>query len=110
VLGYGAGGKGRCPWLCKQAPLSRTGADGPQAEKRAIAADTHRIARVPCDNFLYFVFLAEALKKNTVCPVEKKIVSIRSALLDKLVEPHHATMRFLFFVIHFLSIVRKKQN
>ncbi len=73
MLGYGAGGKGRRPWLCKQVPLSRTGADGPQAEKRAIAADTHRIARVPCDKFLYFVFLAEALKKNTVCPVEKKI-------------------------------------
>jgi hypothetical protein len=42
-------------------------------DERAIAADTYRIARVPCDKFLYFVFLAEALKKNTVCPVEKKI-------------------------------------
>ena len=27
---------------------------------------------VPCDDFLFFVFLAEALKKNTVCPVVKK--------------------------------------
>ena len=51
---------------------SRTVADGPQAEERAIAADAHRIARVPCDEFLFFVFLAEALKKNTVCPVVKK--------------------------------------
>ena len=34
-----------------------------------MAADAHRIARVPCDEFLFFVFLAEALKKNTVCPV-----------------------------------------
>jgi hypothetical protein len=52
--------------------LSRTGAEGPQAEERAIAADGHRIARVPCDEFLFYVFLAEALKKNTVCPVVKK--------------------------------------
>jgi hypothetical protein len=44
--------------------LSRTGADGPQAEERAIAADTHRITRVPWGEFLFFVFLAEALKKN----------------------------------------------
>ena len=69
---HGAGGRGRRPWLCKHAPSSRTGADGPQAEERAIAADAHRIARVPCDEFLFFVFLAEALKKNTVCPVVKK--------------------------------------
>jgi hypothetical protein len=48
------------------------GADGPQAEERAIAADAHRIAWVPCDKFLFFVFLAEALKKITVYPVEKK--------------------------------------
>jgi hypothetical protein len=48
------------------------GADGPQAEERAIAADAHLIARVPCDEFLFFVFLAEAiLKKTTVCPVKK---------------------------------------
>ena len=26
---HGAGGRGRRPWLCKHAPLSRTGADGP---------------------------------------------------------------------------------
>ena len=43
---------------------SRTGEDGPQAEERAIAADAHRIAPVPCDEFLFFVFLAEALKKK----------------------------------------------
>jgi hypothetical protein len=69
---HGAGGRGRRPWLCEHAPLSGTGVDGPQAEERAIAADAHRIARVPCDEFLFFVFLAEALKKNTVCPVVKK--------------------------------------
>jgi len=61
---HGAGGRGRCPWLCKHAPWSRLGADGPQAEERAIAADAHCIARVPCDKFLFFVFLAEALKKK----------------------------------------------
>jgi hypothetical protein len=65
-------GRGRRPWLCKHAPSSRTGADGPQAEERARAADAHCNARVPCDEFLFFVFLAEALKKNTVCPVVKK--------------------------------------
>jgi hypothetical protein len=54
------------------APSSRTGAGGPQAEERAIAADAHRIAWVPCDEFLFFVFLAEALKKIMVCPVVKK--------------------------------------
>jgi hypothetical protein len=40
------------------------GADGPQAEERAIAADAHRIAQVLCDEFLFFVLLAEALKKK----------------------------------------------
>jgi hypothetical protein len=40
------------------------GADSPQAEERAIAADAHSIARVPCDEFLFFVFLADALKKT----------------------------------------------
>ena len=69
---HGAGGRGRRPWLCKHVPSSRTGADGPQAEERAIAADANRIARVPCDEFLFYVFLAEALKKNTVCLVVKK--------------------------------------
>ena len=69
---HGAGGRGHRPWLCKHAPLSRTGVEGPQAEERAIAADGHRIARVPCDKFLFYVFLAEALKKITVCPVVKK--------------------------------------
>jgi len=69
---HGASGSGRCPLLCQHAPSSRMVADGPQAEERAIAADTHRIALVPCDEFLFFVFLAKALKKNTVCPVVKK--------------------------------------
>ena len=69
---HGAGGRGRRPWPCQRAPSSRTSADGPQAEERAIAADAHRIARVPCDEFNFFVLLPEALKKNTVCPVEKK--------------------------------------
>ena len=58
---HGAGGRGRHPWLCKHAPMSRTGVDGPQAEERAIA---HCIARVPCDEFWFFVFLVEALKKK----------------------------------------------
>jgi len=49
------------------------GAGCPQAEERAIAADAHRIARVPCDEFLFFVFLAEALKKNTVCRLKKRV-------------------------------------
>ena len=60
---HGAGGSGRCPWLCQHAPSIETGADGPQAEERAKAADAHCIAWVPCDEFLFFVFLAEALKK-----------------------------------------------
>ena len=70
---HDAGKRGRCPWLCKHAPSSRTGADGPQAEERAIAADAHRIARVLCDEVLFYVFLAEALKKITVCPNVKKV-------------------------------------
>ena len=69
---HGAGGRGRRPWLCKHAPSSRTGADGPQAEERDIAADAHCIAQVLCDKVLFHAFLAEALKKNTVCPVVKK--------------------------------------
>ena len=48
------------------------GADGPQAEERAMAADAHRIARVPCDEFLFFVILTKALKKNKVCLVVEK--------------------------------------
>jgi len=56
----------------QRAPSIGTGADGPQAEERAKAADAHRIALVPCDKFLFFVFLAEALKKNAVCLVVKK--------------------------------------
>ena len=61
---HGAGGRGRRPWLCKHASSSRTGVDGPQAEERALAADAHCIARVSSDEFLFFVFLAEALKKK----------------------------------------------
>jgi hypothetical protein len=38
-------------------PRAERARDGPQAEERAIAADAHRIARVPCDEFLFFVFL-----------------------------------------------------
>jgi hypothetical protein len=38
--------------------------DGPQAEERALAADAHCIVRVSSDEFLFFVFLAEALKKK----------------------------------------------
>ena len=68
---HGASGRGCCPWLCKHAPLSRSGADGPHAEKRAIAADD-RIARVPCDKFLFFVFLTEALKKTRSVRLKKK--------------------------------------
>ena len=48
------------------------GTDGPQAEENTIAADAHRIAPVQCDEKEFFVFLAEALKKNTVCPVVRK--------------------------------------
>jgi len=61
---HGAGGGGRRQWLCQHAPLSKTVADGPQAEERAIAANADRIARVLCDEFLFFVFLTEALKKT----------------------------------------------
>ena len=58
---HDAGGRVRFPWLCQRAPSSRTGADGPQGKKNTIAADAHRITPVPCDEFLFFVFLAEAL-------------------------------------------------
>ena len=60
----GAGRRRRHPRPYQPTPSIGTGADGPQAEERAKAADAHRIAPVPCD--------AEALKKNTVCPVVKK--------------------------------------
>jgi hypothetical protein len=40
------------------------GVDGPHSEERAKAAYAHRIAPVPCDEFLFFVFLADALKKK----------------------------------------------
>jgi hypothetical protein len=75
---HGTGGRGRCPWPCQHMPLSRTGADGPQAEERAIAADSHCIDRVPCDNFLFFVFLAEALKKHGLGPPKSQIVGFYS--------------------------------
>jgi hypothetical protein len=39
------------------------GADGPQAEERAIAADAHHIAwGGSVDEVLFYVFLAKALK------------------------------------------------
>ena len=68
----GAGRRRRHPRPYQRAPSIGTGVDGPQAEERAKADDAHRIALVLCDKFLFFVFLAEALKKNTVCPVVKK--------------------------------------
>ena len=68
----GAGFRRHHPQPYQFAPLIGMGADGPQAEERAKAADAHRITRVPCDELLFFDFLAEALKKNTVCPVVKK--------------------------------------
>ncbi len=120
---HGAGGKGRRPWLCKHASSSKTGADGPQAEERAIAADAHRIARVPCDEFLFFDFLAEALKKNTVCPVEKKrsrqiskctflfdqsyfIAQINLRLSNRLVNTNHLNLPRR----HFSSVFRSRQD
>ena len=58
---HGAGGSGRRPWLCQHAPSIGMGADGPQAEERAKAADAHRITRVPCDEFLCFLFFSPRL-------------------------------------------------
>ena len=52
----GAGRMRRHPRPYQCAPLIGMGADGPQAEERAKAADAHRIAQVPCDEF-FFVFL-----------------------------------------------------
>ena len=69
---HGAGGRGHRPWRCQGAPLSRTGADGPYAEEYTMADDAHRITPVPCDKKGFFVFLAKALKKTTVCPVVRK--------------------------------------
>ena len=60
-LDFDGAGHRRChsrPY--QRAPSIGTGADGPQAEEKAKAADAHRIARVPCDEFLFFVFLPEA--------------------------------------------------
>ncbi len=56
----------------QRAPSIGTGADGPQAEERAKAADAHRIARVLCDEFLFFCFSPRGSEKNTVCQVVKK--------------------------------------
>ncbi len=64
-LDFDGAGHRRChsqPY--QRAPSIGTGADSPQAEERAKAADAHRIARVRCDEFLFFVFLPEALKKT----------------------------------------------
>ena len=68
---HGTDGRGCRPWLCKHAPSSRTGADGPQAEERAIAADTHRIARVPCDEFFFSRRGSE--KKHGLSGCKKKV-------------------------------------
>ncbi len=68
----GAGLRWRHPRPYQCALSIGTGADGAQAEERAKDADAHRIAQVPCDKFLFFIFLAEALKKKKVCPVVKK--------------------------------------
>jgi hypothetical protein len=43
-------------------------------QKKEPKSLTPIVSRVPCDEFLFFVFLAEALKKHTVCPVVKKKV------------------------------------
>jgi len=60
----GAVRRRRHPRPYQRAPSIGTGADGPQAEERAKAAEAHRITLVPCDKFLFFVFLAEDLKKK----------------------------------------------
>ncbi len=75
------GGRGRCPWRCQRAPLSRTAADGPQAEENTIAADAHRIALVPCDEKEFFVFLAEARKKS-LSGCKKKVSPISVPLIS----------------------------
>ena len=84
---HGASGRGGCPWLCQRARSSGMGADSPQAEERAIAADAHCIARAPCEECLFFVFLAEALKKRGLSGCKKKVppnsvplISIRTVL------------------------------
>jgi hypothetical protein len=69
---HGAGGRGRCLWLCQRACSSGTGTDGPQAEERATAADAQCIAQVLCDEFLFFVFLAKVLKKTRSVRLWKK--------------------------------------
>jgi hypothetical protein len=56
-----------------------TSADGPQAEERATAADAHRIARVPCEEFLFFVFLVEALKNNKSCQIANCVFLIEQS-------------------------------
>ena len=106
---HGAGGRGRRPWLCKHAPSSRTGADGPQAEESAIAADTHCIAQVPCDEFLFYGFLAEALKKNTICPVVKKRSHqiAKSMFLfehNSLFSNHHLILKIVMEILHIIQI------
>ena len=69
---HGASSRGCCPWLCQCTHSSGTGMGGPQAEERAMVADAHPIARVLCDEFLFFVFLAEALKKTRSVRLWKK--------------------------------------
>ncbi len=68
---HGAGNRGRHPYLYKHAPSSRT------------SVSLMPIVSLLCDEFLFFVFLAEDLKKNMVCPVVKKSklwVSFRTVL------------------------------
>ncbi len=50
---HGAGGSGRRPWLCQHVPSIGTGADGPQAEERAKAADAHRSRQIAKCGFLF---------------------------------------------------------
>ena len=62
----GAGCRQRHPQPYQRAPSIETGADGPQAEERAKAADAHCIAWVPCDEFLFLFFSLRLWKKH--CP------------------------------------------
>jgi hypothetical protein len=58
------------------------GTDGPQAEENTIAADAHHIAPVPCDEKEFFVFLAEALKKQGLSGCKKKVLPKSAPLIS----------------------------